>query len=143
MKKVMLVGKISAGKTTLCQCLNNQTLAYHKTQTIQVIGDNMIDTPGEYLERRNYYRALIVTSVEAEVIMLVQDATDDSNMFAPQFSTMFAKPVIGVVTKCDKAQPDQIKRAEEFLKLAGAAPIFVTSSVTGEGCNELYAYLSI
>ncbi|WP_312642376.1 EutP/PduV family microcompartment system protein [Hydrogenoanaerobacterium sp.] len=143
MKKIMLVGRIASGKTTLCQYLNNETLEYHKTQTIQVIGDNMIDTPGEYLERRNYYRALIVTSVEAEVIVLVQDATDETNMFAPQFSTMFAKPVVGVVTKCDLAQPDEIERAKEFLRSAGADPIFVTSSITGEGCEELYTYLSI
>ncbi|MEM1485462.1 EutP/PduV family microcompartment system protein [Oscillospiraceae bacterium PP1C4] len=141
MKKIMLVGKTFSGKTTLCQYLNNQELQYHKTQSIQVIGDSMIDTPGEYLERRNLYRALIVTSVEAEAIVLVQDAMDDNSMFAPQFASMFPKPVLGVVTKADLAGEEDIERAKSFLKDAGAQQIFVISSVTGSGCKELYAYL--
>lgn len=143
MKKVMLVGKISAGKTTLCQRLNNEALCYQKTQTVQIVGDNMIDTPGEYLERRNYYRALIVTSVEAEIILLVQDATDENSMFAPQFSTMFSsKPVIGVVTKSDIATQKQVETAKEFLNQAGAQKLFIVSSTSGNGCEELYLYLS-
>ncbi len=40
-----------AGKTTLCQYINQEDLKYHKTQTIEIINDNIIDTPGEYLER--------------------------------------------------------------------------------------------
>lgn len=35
-----------AGKTTLCQVLYHEELKYHKTQTVQLINDSMIDTPG-------------------------------------------------------------------------------------------------
>lgn len=49
-KRVILIGKSTAGKTTLCQCINHEELKYHKTQTVQIINKNMIDTPGEYLE---------------------------------------------------------------------------------------------
>ncbi len=141
MKKIILIGKSAAGKTTLCQYISNQKLKYNKTQTVEFIGDTMIDTPGEYLERRQMYRALIVTSVEADVIILVHDATDENTMFAPQFSSMFTKPVIGVVAKSDLADEIQISRARQFLKIAGASKIFVTSSVEGMGFEDLYAYL--
>ncbi len=47
-KRIMLVGRSTAGKTTLCQRISRRDLAYHKTQTVQVINQTMIDTPGEY-----------------------------------------------------------------------------------------------
>ena len=52
-KRIILIGRSTAGKTTLCQRINNEELRYYKTQTVQVINQNMIDTPGEYLERRD------------------------------------------------------------------------------------------
>ena len=52
MKKVLLVGSVACGKTTLAQRLNGLVRSYKKTQSIEVIG-HTIDTPGEYLERRS------------------------------------------------------------------------------------------
>ena len=65
MKKLMLIGKVSCGKTTLCQYLTNQQMTYKKTQALTVT-DNIIDTPGEYVERRQFYQALAVTSMGVE-----------------------------------------------------------------------------
>ena len=43
-KRVILIGRSMAGKTTLCQYINNEDLKYHKTQTIQVVNFFIIDT---------------------------------------------------------------------------------------------------
>ena len=51
MKKILLVGQVSCGKTTLCQRLNGLDIVYQKTQALDVV-HRTIDTPGEYLERR-------------------------------------------------------------------------------------------
>ena len=59
MKKILLVGSVSCGKTTLCQRLNGLVQDYKKTQAIEVVGKT-IDTPGEYLERRSLFSALMV-----------------------------------------------------------------------------------
>ena len=142
MKRIMLVGKISSGKTTLSQRLTSKSLEYRKTQAIEVVDNWIIDTPGEYLEQRNFYRALMVTSVEADLIVLVHDATDTNSMFAPQIASMFPCPSVGVVTKSDLAQDGDVERAVLFLKDAGAERVFVTSSVADDGCNILYDYLS-
>ena len=48
-KRIILIGRSGCGKTTLCQYLNHEAIRYHKTQTIQIINNTMIDTPGEYL----------------------------------------------------------------------------------------------
>ena len=140
---MILIGRSTAGKTTLCQRINNEELRYHKTQTVQIINKSMIDTPGEYLERTGFRGALLVTSTEADVILLVQDATEQGTMFPPMFSSMFVKPCVGVVTKADLAGEEQVERAKKYLKSAGAGTLYVTSAVTGEGVEELVQQLHI
>ena len=142
-QRMMLIGRSQAGKTTLCQRINNEDLRYHKTQTVQIINKNIIDTPGEYLERFSMRGALIVTSTDADVIVLVQDATESGTMFPPLFNSMFTKPVVGVVTKCEIADEHLIARAEKYLRSAGTKEIFFTSSVTGEGVDKLVERLQI
>lgn len=136
-KRVILIGRSTAGKTTLCQYISHEDLKYHKTQTIQIMNGHMIDTPGEYLERTYMRGSLQVTAADAEMILLVQDATEGGTMFPPGYSSSFAKPCIGIVTKSDIATEAQIAKAKEFLEIAGAKEIFVTSSVAGTGFQEL------
>lgn len=136
-KRIILIGRSAAGKTTLCQFLSHEAIRYHKTQTVQIVNQTMIDTPGEYLERTNMRGALMVTSTDADLIVLVQDATEDGTMFPPAYTSMFAKPAIGVVTKSDLATDEQIENAKKYLTMAGAKELFVTSSVAGEGFEKL------
>lgn len=140
-KRIILIGRTAAGKTTLCQRISNQDLAYHKTQTVQIIDRHMIDTPGEYLERRYFRGALLVTAADSDVVVLVQDASENGTMFPPAYSSSFAKPCIGVITKSDLASAEQLETAGKVLHLAGAQKIFVTSSVNGEGVDELLKFL--
>ena len=136
MKKIMLMGSSACGKTTLAQRLNDLPIDYKKTQTVELI-NTTIDTPGEYLENRALYKALVVTATQADLILFVQDATDERFRFSPGQAMLFSLPVIGVVTKKDLAAPAQLQAARELLELAGTAEIYVTSAVTGEGCGEL------
>lgn len=140
-KKIILIGRSAAGKTTLCQYIGREELRYLKTPTVQVLGRTMIDTPGEYLERSCYRGALQVSSADADIIVLVQDATDRESLFPPAYSSAFSKPVVGVVTKSDLADAVQLRRAELFLKNAGAREIFITSSINGKGFEEFLKFL--
>ena len=70
--------KTGSGKTTLCQKLDQLELKYKKTQSIEVY-NNAIDTPGEYMENRMLYHALITTSADAKIIALVYDPTQEEN----------------------------------------------------------------
>jgi len=141
-KRLILIGRSMAGKTTLCQYINGEDLRYHKTQTIQLINDMIIDTPGEYLER-NYLRgALTVTAVDADYIVFVQQADEGGTMFPPGYASTFGKPCIGIVTKSDLATEKQIADAGNYLTAAGAEKIFVTSSYLGTGFSELVKYFA-
>lgn len=141
-KTVILIGRTAAGKTTFCQRINEEDIIYHKTQTIQVVNRSIIDTPGEYLERARLRGALTVASADADLLLLVQDATENGTMFPPAYASSFAKPAIGLVTKEDIATKAQVAEAVRFLEMAGAEKVFVISSITGTGFRELFQYLS-
>jgi ethanolamine utilization protein EutP len=141
MQRIMLMGSSACGKTTLIQRLNGQEIDYQKTQAIEII-NTTIDTPGEYLENRALYKALVVTAAEAELILFVQDATDERFRFSPGQAMMFSVPVMGVASKADLATSEQVQAARDLLELAGAQEIYVTSAMTGEGCDALMERLS-
>ncbi len=141
MKKIILIGTVSCGKTTLCQRLNGLKQDYKKTQALEVVNQT-IDTPGEYLEHRSYLRNLMVTATGTELVLFLIDPTQERYMYSPGQAAAFMLPVAGVVTKADLATPEQLSKARELLELAGASPIFTISSVDGTGMDELVAFLS-
>ena len=141
MKKVILVGGVACGKTTLCQRLNGLALSYKKTQALEVV-QRTIDTPGEYLEHRSLRQALIVTAVEADLVLFLQDATQPQFLFSPGQAASFPVPVVGVISKIDLATAEQLQRARDLLCLAGATPIFPVSANTGAGVEVLREFLA-
>ncbi|MFC6290743.1 EutP/PduV family microcompartment system protein [Levilactobacillus angrenensis] len=145
MKKPIFIGAVACGKTTLCQRLLGQAIAYKKTQVVEFYKHNrMIDTPGEFMEHREYYSALTVTAVDADVIVLVQSVTDHRQTFSPGFGSMFPKDKIGIVTKIDLAEdPADIDWAVDQLKAAGASQIFCVSAKTNTGMTAITDYLEI
>ncbi|MGO1042591.1 EutP/PduV family microcompartment system protein [Clostridioides difficile] len=140
MKNIIFMGKTGSGKTTLCQKLDQLELKYKKTQSVELYND-AIDTPGEYMENRSLYNALITTSVDAKIIAIVYDATQEENYIAPGFASMFCKDVIGIITKINMATENEINIAYERLLLAGASQIFKIDTIDGIGLEKLFEYL--
>ena len=101
-------------------------------------GDWLIDSPGEYAEVHGLGAALAIYAYEADIVALLISADDDYSLFPPNITCMVNREVIGIITKIDKASPD---RATRWLKLSGCERIFHVNSHTGEGVNELRAYL--
>ena len=142
MKKTILIGVSGCGKTTLVQRLKGEELKYKKTQMVEH-HLNFIDTPGEYLERRNLYRALIVSAADAEVIGLMQDCAVGDTWLPPLFAISFARPVFGIVSKTDLAKSkEQIVFAKELLQRAGVERVFEVSATQGTGLEPLMEYLN-
>lgn len=136
MKKIMLIGRTSCGKTTLTQKLMNEEVKYKKTQAV-TYKSKIIDTPGEYVENKMYYKSLLVLSADAKIIILVQSAIDGVTLFPPKFSTMFPKKeVIGLVTKIDLENAD-VERSKKFLLEAGATEIFTIGLNDEEGLEAI------
>lgn len=142
--KVMFIGASGSGKTTLYQRIFDLPLTYSKTQSLEFY-EQIIDTPGEYLENRNYYSALLVTSMEADYVALVMDCTDMQTVFPPGFARMFTRPTFGIVSKIDLAgdMPRGCTYAEDSLRQAGVSQLVKTSAVEATGIDELKALLGL
>ena len=142
MKKTMLIGRTGCGKTTLTQELMDEEVKYKKTQAVSY-KNKIIDTPGEYVENKMYYKSLLVLSADAKVIVLVQSAIDGATLFPPKFSTMFPKKdVIGVITKTDLENAN-IERSKKFLIEAGVTEVFTIGLEDSEGLEEIKKRLVI
>ena len=142
MKRLILIGKTGCGKTTLTQVLHDENIDYKKTQAIEYT-KNIIDTPGEYIENRALYRALIVSSADCDIIALIQDCSQEESIFPPNFASIFAKPVIGIITKTDLCDDEKsYEKATNFLKIAGVGKIFRTSSLNKNGIIDIKKVLN-
>lgn len=140
MCKVIFIGQSGSGKTTLCQKLNEEKLRYKKTQAVEY-GGRSIDTPGEYLENRRFYNALIVSAADSRIVALVSDPTSAYRAIPPGFGGMFARKVIGIVTKIHKADKEAVEKARQELLQAQASPVFLVDTLQGTGIYELQKYL--
>lgn len=139
MKKIILIGRVAAGKTTLTQALRGEDIHYYKTQYINYL-DTVIDTPGEYTELRQTSGALALYAYEADIVGLVLSANEPYSIFSPCITSLVNREVVGIITGIDK--PDaNVERVERWLRLAGCKKIFPLSSYTGEGIKELLNYL--
>lgn len=141
MKRLMFIGPSQCGKTSLTQSLRGEALHYKKTQAIEW-SPMAIDTPGEYLENRCLYSALLTSACEADVIALVLNADAQWSPFSPGFTAPMNRPTIGLVTKADLADPHRISLVAEWLTQAGARQIFITSALNNSGLDAVLDFLN-
>lgn len=139
MKKLFLMGRSEAGKTSLTQALKGEELHYVKTQYTSS-GDDTIDTPGEYAESKHFSVGLACFSFEADVVAIVQAADEPYNLFSPSLRSFILRPLIGIITKIDSPHAN-IPMVRQWLECAGCERIFLINNVNREGISELMEYL--
>ena len=139
MKKLFLMGRSEAGKTSLTQALRGEELHYVKTQYTSS-DDDTIDSPGEYAESKHFSVGLACFSFEADVVAVVQAADEPYNLFSPSLRSFILRPLIGIITKIDSPHAN-IPMVRQWLVNAGCERIFLINNVTREGIPELMAYL--
>ncbi len=140
MKKIILMGRVGAGKTTLTQALRGEAIRYQKTQYIHH-SDVIIDTPGEYAETAHLGRALALYTYEADMVGLLLSATEPYSLYPPCVTSCCNRAVIGIVTHIH-APGGNPARAEHWLRLAGCREVFFVDSTTGEGVADILGYLA-
>lgn len=139
MKKLFLMGRSEAGKTSLTQALKGEELHYVKTQYTNT-QDDTIDSPGEYAESKRFSVGLACFSFEADVVAIVQAADEPFNLFSACLRSFILRPLIGIITKTDSPYAN-IPMVRQWLINAGCERIFLVNNVTREGISELIEYL--
>ncbi|MDO5361919.1 MAG: EutP/PduV family microcompartment system protein [Eubacteriales bacterium] len=140
MKKMFLMGRSEAGKTSLTQALKGEELHYIKTQYTNT-NDDTIDSPGEYAESKHFSVGLACFSFEADVVAIVQAADEPFNLFAPCSRAFILRPLIGIITKVDSPHAN-IPMVRQWLINTGCERIFMVNNKTREGISELLDYLN-
>ena len=139
MKKIFLMGRSEAGKTSLTQALKGEKLHYEKTQYTNT-ADNTIDSPGEYAESKHFSVGLAWFSFEADVVAMVQAADEPFSLFGPGGKNFILRPMIGVITKIHSPHAN-IPMVRQWLENVGCERIFLVDNATREGIDELLEYL--
>lgn len=139
MKKLFLMGRSEAGKTSLTQVLNGEELHYHKTQYTNT-GEDVIDSPGEYSETKRCGLALACFSFEADVLALLMAADEPFGVFEPNCQCFTNRPLIGIITKIDSPNAN-VPMVRNWMVNSGCERIFEVNNVTREGVDELMEYL--
>ncbi len=139
MKKLFLMGRSEAGKTSLTQALKGEALHYEKTQYTNTAEDT-IDTPGEYAESKHFSVGLACFSFEADVIAMVQAADEPFNLFGASLRSFVQRPLIGIITKIDSPYAN-VPMVRQWMDNAGCERVFLVNNATGEGIPELIDYL--
>ena len=137
--KIMLIGETFSGKSSLIQALSEERYTPRRAMAVEYFG-RFINTPGEFLENRRFYHALITSAADCDTIIFVQDATRKTCLFPPLFASMFNRNIIGILSKIDKAKSNST-RAKRFLENAGVKEIIATSTITGDGLDRLQLLL--
>ncbi|WP_409346858.1 EutP/PduV family microcompartment system protein [Paenibacillus sp. MBLB4367] len=140
MRKVMIIGAVGAGKSSLVRALFHDDAPAVKTQSLSY-RDWVIDTPGEYTENPMFYRSLMATSHEACAVLLVHDATRGRNYFPPGFASGFPVPALGAITKMDHPKADAELAARLLRQSLASSDIYYTSSADKRGIEELRSRL--
>lgn len=133
--RVMVIGSVDAGKSTLLNLLSENKVRTSKTESVDFCGE-YVDTPGEFLDIPMHYSALISTSCKASLVLLMIDPTRICSI-PPSFANVLSSPVVGVISKIDMADSEQKSKAEKSLKRSGVTEVCEISSVTGEGIDKL------
>ncbi len=93
-------------------------------------------SPGEFLENRRFYSALITTAAECDILLMFQDATRNTSLYPPNFATMFNRRVLGVISHAQTPGAN-VPRARRFLHNAGVANCLAVHTETGLGLDAL------
>ncbi len=139
MRKLILMGRSEAGKTTLTQALRGEEIHYYKTQYVNHF-ESVIDTPGEYAQSHRLGKALALYTYEADVVGILVSATEPYSIFPPNVTCQANRECIGIVTKIDLPNAN-IPMADRWLEIAGCKTIFHVNSLEGVGVPEILEYL--
>lgn len=135
-KRIMVVGPGQAGKSSLCNVLNDSDRPMKKTQDV-IYGKYTIDTPGAYIENASMYRYLIATAQGAACVLILVDQSRPVEVYPPGFAKVFTCPVFGVITKADTAPDNQGSCRIQLQKIGVYEPYFSINLPAGTGIKEL------
>ena len=136
---MLLIGERGAGKRNIIQAFADKAFLPRGSMSVEYCGPFIV-TPGEFLENRRFYCALIAIAGECDILAFVQNATRKNSLFPPRFAAMFNRTVVGIITHANAAAANQ-ERAERFLQNAGIRDCILFEEKHGPGFEAIRSLL--
>lgn len=139
---VVFVGEVDAGKSALVDKLVNIEINTGKTQSPIFYPGKVIDTPGEFIDKRSLNGALLTTICNIKTIVLLQPA--NGKRFAPPNGLLNVYPnknIIGVISKVDEVDADIAHAKKLFKQNRIPEPYFEVSIFDQDSIDKLSHYL--
>ena len=89
------------------------------------------------MENPNYYRGIILHAYDADIVIFMIPAGDETTIFPPSFGNSLNREVIGVVSKVDMGKDVEAPRRN--LKLAGATISVHDQESLDRLCDYIYS----
>ena len=135
-KRIMIIGGIGCGKTTLASHLEAEPFPVRKMPNM-VYRPYTLEAPGTYLESTWMRQHLIIAAQDASCVLMLADASVLRNIYPPGFANAFRVPVIGVVTRCRTSSEKGIREAGKQLERAGIRGPFFYLELDPDCCDTV------
>lgn len=143
MKKIVFVGDVGAGKTTLFNALQGDFELARKTQAIEFNDEGSIDTPGEYFSHPRLYHALINTLSDCDVLVYVHAANNPECRIPTGLLDIYPRlRRFAVISKADVPDAD-ISAVRELLSGRGfEEPMLAINSLNPDDVLKVKQFLA-
>lgn len=143
MKRIVFVGDVGAGKTTLFNALQGDFELARKTQAIEFNDEGRVDTPGEYFSHPRLYHALINTLADCDVLIYVHAANNPECRIPSGLLDIYTHMRrFAVISKIDATDAD-VPATRELLASRGfEEPMFAINSLNPDDILPVKQFLA-
>lgn len=143
MKRIVFVGTVGAGKTTLFNALQGNYSLARKTQAVEFSDAGNIDTPGEFISHPRLYCALINTLIDADLLIYVHAANDSQCRIPAGLLDIYPHlQQVAVISKIDLPDANIAQTQAMLIDSGFTSPIFALNSLNAESVRQLEDYLA-
>ncbi|HHZ8505486.1 TPA: EutP/PduV family microcompartment system protein [Morganella morganii] len=143
MKRIVFVGDVGAGKTTLFNALQGDFDLARKTQAIEFNDEGSVDTPGEYFSHPRLYHALINTLADCDVLVYVHAANNPECRIPAGLLDIYPHMRrFAVISKADAPDAD-VPAVRELLSTRGfEEPVLAINSLDPDDALKVKQFLA-
>ena len=143
MKRIVFVGDVGAGKTTLFNALQGDFDLARKTQAIEFNDEGSVDTPGEYFSHPRLYHALINTLADCDVLVYVHAANNPECRIPAGLLDIYPRMRrFAVISKADAPDAD-VPAALALLSTRGVEePLLAINSLVPDDVLKVKQFLA-
>lgn len=142
-RRVMVVGRDGAGKSTLADLLEGEASDHRHREDLLYRG-TCLEVPGRYVENHWMHSIILMLAHnQASAVLFLIDGTTLESFYSSGYARAFTAPCLGVLTKCADLSGERRAQGMGLLDAMGCRERLAVDTATGEGVSELLAWVRV